>query len=66
LAVDEDYKEFGLSGELASIVMELGISPRYGRVCTEETIPYSRDLEDQILPNTSRILDAALRLIKAS
>jgi len=63
LAVDEDYRDFGLSGELAATVMESGISAQYDRVCTEETIPYSRDLEDQVLPNTNRIVEAALKLL---
>jgi acetoin:2,6-dichlorophenolindophenol oxidoreductase subunit beta len=62
LAVDEDYRDFGLSGELAAIVLEAGISPEYGRVCTEGTIPYSRDLEDKVLPSVGRIMDAAVRL----
>jgi pyruvate/2-oxoglutarate/acetoin dehydrogenase E1 component len=66
LVVDEDYKEFGLSGELAARVLESGIPVKYGRVCTEETIPYSRDLEDRILPNTKRIVDTALKLIEES
>ena len=64
LVVDEDYRCFGLSGELAAIAMESGISMRYGRVCTEETIPYCRDLEDQALPNRRRIVGAALKLLK--
>jgi len=64
LVVDEDYKDFGLSGELAAVVLEGGISVRYGRVCTEETIPYCRELEDQVLPGTQRIVDAALKLME--
>lgn len=63
LAVDEDYRDFGLSGELAARVMESGIPARYGRVCTEETIPYSRELEDRTLPGTNRIIEAALKLL---
>ena len=66
LVVDEDYKEFGLSGEIAARVLESGIPVKYGRVCTEETIPYSRNLEDRILPNTKRIVDTALKLIGES
>ena len=62
LAVDEDYRGFGLSGELAARVLESGISVKYGRVCTENTIPYSRELEDRTLPNTYRIVEAALQL----
>ena len=63
LVVDEDYEGFGLSGELAAIVLEAGLSVRYGRVCTQDTIPYARALEDQALPNVQRIVDGALRLV---
>lgn len=62
LIVDEDYKEFGLSGELAALALEAGLRVRFGRVCTEETIPYARDLEEAVLPSTARILEAARRL----
>ena len=65
LVVDEDYRDFGLSGELAAIVMEAGIPVRYGRVCTEDTIPYSRKLEDQVLPNKRCIVDVALKLMES-
>lgn len=63
LVVDEDYEGFGLSGELAAIVMEEGISFKYARVCTQTTIPYARDMEDQILPNVERIRTAATNLL---
>ncbi len=62
LCVDEDYEGFGLSGELAAVVAEEGIQVKYARVCTKETIPYARHLEAQTLPNTQRIIDAALKL----
>ena len=64
LCVDEDYENFGLSGELAAVVLEAGIPVKYARVCTKETIPFARHLEEQTLPNTQRILEAALRLIE--
>lgn len=64
LVVDEDYKNFGLSGELAAIIMEAGISAKFRRVCTETTIPYSRCLEDETLPSTEKILDAAFALLE--
>ncbi len=64
LVVDEDYKEFGLSGELAAIVLEEGLPLKYERVCTDDTIPFARHLEDQILPNTNRIVEAALKLME--
>jgi pyruvate dehydrogenase E1 component beta subunit len=63
LVVDEDYQAFGLSGELAAVVLEAGIPVQYARVCTETTIPFARDLADQTLPNTKRIIDAATRLV---
>lgn len=64
LVVDEDYKNFGLSGELAATVMEAGIPAKFRRVCTETTIPYSRRLEDETLPSTKKILEAALALLE--
>jgi len=64
LVVDEDYQGFGLSGELAAVILEAGISARYGRVCTQNTIPYSRQLEDQTLPNTGRILATSQKLLE--
>jgi pyruvate dehydrogenase E1 component beta subunit len=63
LVVDEDYEGFGLSGELSAIVLEAGLSFKYGRVCTQSTIPYARHLENQILPNKQRICTAARQLM---
>ena len=62
LVVDEDYQAFGLSGEVAAVVLEQGIPFQYARVCTQGTIPYDRVREDQALPNVPRILAAARRL----
>lgn len=66
LVVDEDYTNFGLSGELAAIVKEAGVSFEFARVCTDDTIPYARSLEDQTLPNTEKIVKSALRLMNGS
>jgi pyruvate/2-oxoglutarate/acetoin dehydrogenase E1 component len=66
LVVDEDYETFGLSGELAAIVMEAGIPARYARVCTRTTIPYARCKEDEVLPNVERIRAAAMGLLDKS
>ena len=63
LAVDEDYEGFGLSGELAAVVLESGVSCRFARVCTRVTIPYDREREEQVLPNVKRICDAAAGLM---
>ncbi len=62
LVVDEDYRDFGLSGEIAAAVLEAGLGPRYARVCVEGTIPYARRLEDAALPNVDRIVGAARSL----
>jgi pyruvate/2-oxoglutarate/acetoin dehydrogenase E1 component len=63
LVVDEDYEGFGLSGELAARLLESGLSFTYSRVCTRDTLPYARALEDQALPNVQRIVQAALQLM---
>jgi pyruvate/2-oxoglutarate/acetoin dehydrogenase E1 component len=63
LVIDEDYKQFGLSGEIAALVLENSIRFKFGRVCTENIIPYSHTLEMQVLPGTKRIAESALRLI---
>lgn len=63
LVVDEDYEGFGLSGELAAILLEKDVSFHYTRVCTQTTIPYARAKEDQALPNVDRIFESAKELI---
>jgi pyruvate/2-oxoglutarate/acetoin dehydrogenase E1 component/TPP-dependent pyruvate/acetoin dehydrogenase alpha subunit len=58
VVVDEDYENFGLSGEIAALLLEAGVAFRYARVCTQSTIPYARHLEVQVLPNVERIYAA--------
>ncbi|MDH3497383.1 MAG: pyruvate dehydrogenase [Gemmatimonadota bacterium] len=62
LVADEDYVAYGLAGELAAVALEAGLTPRYARVCLEDTLPYARHLEAAALPNVERIIAAALRL----
>ena len=64
LVVDEDYESFGLSGELAAVVMEAGIPVKFARVCTQTTIPYARSMEDRVLPNVDRICTAVKMLLQ--
>jgi pyruvate dehydrogenase E1 component beta subunit len=64
LVIDEDYMRFGLSGELAALVLEKDIPFKYRRVCTQETIPYSRELENKVLPNVEHIVGTAQELIR--
>jgi pyruvate dehydrogenase E1 component beta subunit len=65
LVVDEDYREFGLAGEMAAVCLEAALSPRYARVCVEDTLPYARHLEDEALPNVDRIVEAVNSLVDA-
>ncbi len=63
LVVDEDYKHYGLSGELAAVALEEGLFLKYERVCTDQTIPYSKKMEDEVLPGTAGILVAAEKIL---
>ncbi len=63
LVVDEDYREGGLSGEIAALLLEAGPAPRFARVCVEETIPYDRAREARALPNVERVRNEALKLV---
>jgi pyruvate dehydrogenase E1 component beta subunit len=64
LVIDEDYEGFGLSGEVAAVVLEAGLPVKFARVCTQTPIPYARHLEDQVLPNVDRICSKAKELMK--
>ncbi len=64
VVVDEDYRECGLSGEIAAVVLEAGVTARYARVCLENTLPYARPLEDRALPNVKRVAAAARALME--
>ncbi len=63
LVVDEDYRDFGLSGELAATVLEAGNHATFARVCVEGTIPFDQRRERLALPNVDRILAAAISLL---
>lgn len=63
LVVDEDYEGFGLSGEIAAVLLEERVPIGYSRVCTRTTIPYARRLEEQTLPNVERICARAKELV---
>lgn len=63
LVVDEDYRDFGLAGELAATLLEAGLTARYARVAVEGTIPFDPARERQALPNVERIAAAARALM---
>lgn len=58
-----DHEPFGLSGEVAALVLEAGLSPRYGRVYLRQTLPFSAELERHALPNVARIIEVGTRLM---
>ena len=63
VVVDEDYKSFGLTGEIIATVAEhdpscLKSAPRRLAV-PDVPIPYSRPMEQFVLPNAGTIADAA-------
>jgi hypothetical protein len=51
-------------GLRAAVALEAGIQFKYARVSTKGTIPYARDLEDQILPSVLRIVAACESLME--
>jgi len=67
LVVDEDYRSLGLSGEIAATVAE--VDPRMLKVpfqrlaVPDVPIPYSRPLEDFVLPNARKIAEAVDRMM---
>ena len=64
LVVDEDYHQFGLSGEIGALLLEAGYRGKFARVCTSGTIPYAPHLEQSVLPDVKRILATALQVMK--
>jgi pyruvate dehydrogenase E1 component beta subunit len=65
LVVDEDYSAFGLSGEIAAILLEYGLKADFARVATQETIPFNLKQALATIPNTRRILEAARHLMNS-
>jgi pyruvate dehydrogenase E1 component beta subunit len=68
LIVDEDYKSFGMSGELSAIVVEealdyLDAAPKRLAV-PDVPIPYSRPMEQYVIPSVGRIVEAARELVE--
>ena len=62
MVVDEDYTTFGLSGEIAAVLAEHGITRPFARVATTGVIPYARHLEAETLPSVARIIEATRTL----
>lgn len=66
---DEDYKSFGFTSEVIATVAEVDVAclkAPVGRVANPDvTIPYSRPLEQAMLPTTKRIVAEARRVLNA-
>jgi Pyruvate/2-oxoglutarate dehydrogenase complex, dehydrogenase (E1) component, eukaryotic type, beta subunit len=62
IVVDEDYKSFGLTGEIIATVAEHDISclksPPRRLAIPDVPIPYSRVMEQFVLPNAQTVADA--------
>ena len=67
LVVDEDYRSFGLSGEVIASVVERDPSvlqaPPVRVALPDVPIPYSRPLEQFVLPGKQHIVDAVKRMM---
>jgi len=63
VVVDEDYESFGLSGEIAATLAEAEVEASFRRVAARTQIPYAHQLENAVLPNTDRIVAAALSFL---
>ena len=69
VVVDEDYRSFGLSGEVAATVTDTDPGPLRGpvqRVANPDVpVPYARSLEQAVLPRVDRIEAAIRRAVRA-
>jgi pyruvate dehydrogenase E1 component beta subunit len=63
VVVDEDYGPYGLSGEVAAVLGELGTSVPFARVTAGGVLPYAPRLERHHMPAVERIVDAARCLL---
>jgi pyruvate dehydrogenase E1 component beta subunit len=70
LIADEDYLSFGLSGEISAVVAEnldtLTLKAPIKRLAVPNVpIPYSRPLEQFVIPQVGSIVDAVQKVMKA-
>ena len=69
LVVDEDYKSFGMSGEVIATAVEEAFdhldAPPARLAEPDVPIPYSRPMEQHVLPQTDAIAAAARALVKS-
>jgi pyruvate/2-oxoglutarate/acetoin dehydrogenase E1 component len=67
LVVDEDYLSYGMTAEIAAIAAEEGLydldAPVKRLAIPDVPIPYSRPLEQFVLPNADKIFHEAIKLV---
>jgi acetoin:2,6-dichlorophenolindophenol oxidoreductase subunit beta len=67
LVVDEDYLSYGMTAEIAAIAAEEGLydldAPVRRLAVPDVPIPYSRPLEQFVLPNADKIFNEAMKLV---
>ncbi len=69
LVVDDDYKSFGVSGEVIARVAEAGVAlkaPMQRLAHPDIPIPFARIMEQYILPNASKVEEQARQMVKGS
>jgi pyruvate dehydrogenase E1 component beta subunit len=68
LVVDEDYLSYGMSGEVLAIVAEDALdyldAPPKRLAVPDVPIPYSRPMEQYVIPTIERIVAAAKELVE--
>jgi len=64
IVVHQACRTCGFGAEIVARVAEAGIPVQVRRVVGEDTpVPYSKPLEERILPSSSKIVDAAIALV---
>ncbi|MCT4563809.1 MAG: alpha-ketoacid dehydrogenase subunit beta [Maledivibacter sp.] len=67
LIVDEDYLSYGMSGEIAAVVAEEALdyldAPIKRLAVPNVPIPFSKPMEDYVLPNARKIVEAVKGVI---
>lgn len=67
IVVDEDYQSYGMTAEIAAVIAEEALydleAPVRRLAIPDVPIPYSRPLEQYVVPNTKTIVEAAVKLL---
>jgi pyruvate/2-oxoglutarate/acetoin dehydrogenase E1 component len=67
IVVDEGYRAYGVTAELASVILEGAFDYLYSPVvrigATDVPVPFSKPLEFATIPSAEQIADAAYRLM---